>query len=479
MNYSVAMTEGVNAVLLEHLARQDGDEDLCFALWRPSYGRTRTTALLYKVILPEIGDRAVHGNASFNPSYVERVLGEGLESGGGIAFLHSHPARGWQGLSRDDVRAERLLAPTVQGATSLPLVGMTVAARDGSWSARVWERKAPKQYRRVWAQSVRVVGVNLKSHFCDKVLKPPIHQPSQARTISAWGSDVQADIARLKFGIVGLGSVGSIIAEALARTGIQRILLLDYQTIEEVNLDRTLHASARDARRVRAKVEVAAKALRRSATACGFRVEAEELSVCEAEGYRSALDCDVIFSCVDRPWARSVLNFIAYAHLIPVIDGGIHVSRTNKGRLRGADWKAHVVGPDQRCLVCLGQYDPGLVAADQRGDFEDPGYLERLPDDHPAKANENVFGFSLGVASLEFMQLLMLTVAPLGLGPRAQSYHLLTGEIETGLTACEPGCFSQEFIASGEMHCPGTGVHAAAEAVRAERAARRHTKGGN
>ena len=469
------MTDHIGDVLRQHLARLDGQEDLCFAVWRPSRGARRLTALICDVVLPQRGDRNVHGNASFEPSYVERAVDAALTIGGGIAFLHSHPAFGWQDMSADDIRAETLLAPTVRGATDLPLVGLTLGAGDGTWSARFWEKTGPKTYQRRWAESVREVGDRLLVDFADRLLPPPKHRQSQTRTIASWGPAVQAQVARLRVGIVGLGSVGSIIAEALARTGIQSMELIDYQKLEEVNLDRTLNATMADVLAARPKVELAARAIRLSATAASFEATPSILSVCEEAGYRRALDCDVLFSCVDRPWGRSVLNYIAYGHLIPVVDGGLLVSRTKDGLLRGADWKAHVVGPSHRCLRCLQQYDPGLVEADRTGDLEDPKYLESLPSDHPARANENVFGFSLGVASLEVLQFLMLTVGPLGLGPPGpQNYHLMTGMVDLGPTSCEPECVFPTLVAAGDSQPAGTGVHA--PAVRAREAILRYRK---
>jgi hypothetical protein len=149
--------------------------------------------------------------------------------------------------------------------------------------------------------------------------------------------------------------------DALARIGIIRIKLIDFDTVEFVNLDRLLHATSVDAQLRRSKVNTLARALRKGATADGFRVDEVEKSVEEEDGFRAALDCDVLFSCVDRPWGRSVLNFVASAHLIPAIDGGIQVEANERGGLRQADWKAHIASPERRCLECLGQYDPGLV----------------------------------------------------------------------------------------------------------------------
>src|SRR6266545_1115569 len=133
--YSVAIAEPIDGALRTHLIRQDGDEDLAFALWSPSVGADRFTALLHTVVLPQDGDRQVHGNVSFNQRYFERACRIALTEGLGVAFLHSHPYPGWQGMSWDDVVAERRIAGPAGALTGLPLLGLTIGS-DGAWSAR-------------------------------------------------------------------------------------------------------------------------------------------------------------------------------------------------------------------------------------------------------------------------------------------------------------------------------------------------------
>jgi len=469
--YSAALTERLHGVLRDHLLRADGQEELCFAVWHPSNGATRTSALLHEVILPEATDRQIHGNASFNPGYFERALAVAADTGGGLAFFHSHGGPGWQGMSSDDVRAEQSHAAATFGATGLPLVGLTLGT-DGAWSARFWVRTGPRHYERRWCETVRVVGERLTLTYHDLLRPPPGPRPELQRTTSAWGAPAQAHLARLRIGIVGAGSVGAIVAEALARTGIADITLIDFDTVERGNLDRLLHAYPEDAAAGRAKVAVIGSAVTRSATATPFSLQALEDSVCEENGFRAALDCDVLFSCVDRPWPRSVLNFAAYAHLIPVVDGGIRAEVTGRGTLRRADWRAHIASPAHRCLACLGQYDSADVSADREGYFDDPGYIAGLPLEHAAHRGENVFGFSLAAASLEMLQFLAMVLAPSeipNLGGRL--FHFVEGQFEPPeYRLCDPGCPLPGLTSWGDhTGIVVTGRHAAAERARASR----------
>jgi hypothetical protein len=239
---SAAMPETVDALARRHLLRADRQEDLCFALWHPSTGQTRITAVVERLILPKDGERNVHGNASFESHYFTRVLSEAAQAGAGVALMHSHPGGlAWQGMSPDDINTEQGHAAAVYGATKLPFVGFTIAS-DGAWSARFWERTGPRQYAKRDCATVRVVGERLRPTFMEALAPVPRGTDAQIRTISAWGKKKQADLARLRVGIVGAGSVGAFIAEGMARTGLEDITVIDFDEIETKNLDRLLYA---------------------------------------------------------------------------------------------------------------------------------------------------------------------------------------------------------------------------------------------
>jgi hypothetical protein len=476
---SVAMTTDLSARLADHLDRPDGQEDLTFLLWRPSQGATRTTGLITEAVWPELGDRLVHGNVSFTSPYFLRAADRAAETGAGLALVHSHPGgRGWQSLSRDDHAAETGHAAQATVLTGLPLLGLTHATGDGGYSARFWQRTAPHLYEPQWCESVRLIGDRIRI-FWNPALRPAqAAQHSQLRTVSAWGPEAQADLARLHVGVIGAGSVGALVAESLARVGIERITLMDFDTVKEHNLDRLLHAGPRDVGLGRAKVEVLARALRRSATAVRPEITALELSVVEPDGFAHALDCDVLFSCVDRPWPRAVLNLAAYAHLVPVVDGGVSVRSRGGRRLLGAEWRAHLAAPGRACLECLGQYDPGLVGVERAGLLDDPVYINGLPEDHPLRRTENVFPFSAAAAAAETLQLLTAVLAPCGIGDvGAHLHHFTAGTLDRITDGCTTTCpYATLLSATGDTHgLTVTERHPLAEAARAERArARRH-----
>lgn len=468
--YSVVIPDELEIICSNHLIRADSQEDLCFATYKPSTGSKRFSGIISNIIPPTSGDRKVHGNVSFMPQYFERVLRIAEQQGEGVAFMHSHPFPGWQDMSLDDISAEKRMAPATYATTGLPLLGMTIG-NDGSWSARFWVKgKAKRAYNLKWCETVRRIGLGLQLSFNDHLMAPSLDAKKQLRTISAWGSKAQSDLSRLRVGIVGVGSVGSIVAEILARTGISYYTLIDFDSVEEKNLDRLTNVFKRDIGR--AKVKAIAEGIRRSATSPRIRIDVCEFSICEPEGYKAALNCDVLFSCVDKPWPRQVLNLIAYSHLIPVIDGGILV-RTNKTNsiILGADWKVHTVGYKRCCLECSGQYTSEYAALEKSGLLEDQSYIKGI-DMAFLNNNQNVFPFSCHLASMEVLQMLSLVVAPQEFSDVGeQIHHFISGNTDViKLKRCDDNCFFRTILGLGDLtNVEVFGVHKLAEKTRKQR----------
>jgi molybdopterin-synthase adenylyltransferase len=450
LEISVAMTAEIDRRLTAHLDKGPHQEDLTFAYWRPSVGATRYTVVITDSILPEEGDRLLQGNVAFLPSYLRRVLaGAASGSGSGIALIHSHLGPGWQGMSRDDVVAEQeRLAGAVAGRTGLPVVGLT-RGTDGAWSGRLWVREAPRQYGRLLARTVRVVGRRLAITYHPDD-RPPATTDSQVATWSVWGQRAQDDLVRTRIGIVGLGSVGSLVAEALSRIGLQRLTYIDFDVLEMRNLDRTHGATMADVLAGLTKVQVAARATAMSHTATDMDLRVVPSSLLTPAGLRAALDCDVLVSCVDRPWPRHLLNAIAYSQLIPVIDGGILARVKPDGTPLHVDWRIHTVGPDRACLVCLGALRRSDVRLEKDGKLDDPDYVEGLSEEDKAFiSRRNVFPFSMSVAAHEVLQLIGLVTGQARIGGRGpQRYHAYPGEMHVLDAACDPACEFQSLTAS-------------------------------
>ena len=475
--HSTAMSGTVADALNSHLVRTDGQEDLCFATWRPSTGRRRSTALVIETVLPREGERHVHGNASYEMTYALRAARQAADRGEGIAFLHAHPqGRGWQRLNDTDRRAEASIANLAREVTGLPLVGMTVATKEGSWSSRVWDQGRGREVSETQSESVRVIDSRLRVTFNDELRPPPAPQATQRRTVHAWGERIQADLARLRVLVAGAGSVGLYIVESLARTGLEHIAVMDFDRVEFVNLDRLHAATHLDALLRRPKIDVARRMLRQASTASNPEPELFEFSVCEPAGLDELLDFDVIFSCVDRPWPRHVLNTVAYADLIPVVDGGLRLDPMPGGGLRNAVWRSQIVTADRPCLVCIGQYDPAHVQLERDGSLENPTYIAGLPAGSALRVNQNVSALSIAAASAMLNQFVSLVVAPGGLGdPGPLRHELARHQVELAdVRSCVSDCPYRRSVGDGDRRLDPSAPHPAAERMRSSdtRAAR-------
>lgn len=449
-SFSCVIDTTNNNKLVEHLKRKDGQEDLIFALWLPSDGEARFTGIIKDIIIPEENDRNVHGNVSYNYQYLLKACKMALSQGYGVALLHSHPiSDGWQAMSADDKSTERKTFINAFSTTNMPLIGLTLGS-DGYWSARIWYYNRLNDIVFNWAESVRVVGAQLKSYFNDNILPPKEPNGQTVRTVNVWGKKINRDITRLRIGIVGLGSVGSVVAEMLARMGISYFTLIDFDTVEEHNLDRLCGVFSDDVGKK--KVDVIKRNIEKSSTSDDLIINICNKNIVYEEAYRLALDCDVIFCCVDKPWGRYILNHMAYAHLIPVIDGGISIEFDEQRNLNFADWTVHTVTPGKPCLHCLKSYYSSDVELEKQGLLEDTTYIKGLSKNHHLRNRENISPFSYNLASMEVLHFMALTTGLVDVEYYGeQRFRFKHGYLSRNSDArCEVGCDFANNIGVGD-----------------------------
>jgi tRNA A37 threonylcarbamoyladenosine dehydratase len=134
--------------------------------------------------------------------------------------------------------------------------------------------------------------------------------------------------------VVGVGGVGSWAAEALARTGVGNITLIDLDQIVESNINRQLHAL--ESTLGAAKVDVMAQRLQEIAPLAGIRaIEA----FIEPDNIAELLppQATVVIDAIDAIVAKAALVAWCVNHELPVIACGAAGGRRDPLRLRCED----------------------------------------------------------------------------------------------------------------------------------------------
>lgn len=181
---------------------------------------------------------------------------------------------------------------------------------------------------------------------------------ANTRNVQAFGEGTIRRLGGLSFAVIGCSGVGFPVAQALAGQGAGRLVLVDPEAIEDVNLNRLPCATLRDVGML--KVECLARLLSESA----FTPEVVPLASSILTDRQTALEiaeCDVIFGCLDSVEARHFLNRLAAAYCIPYFDLGVCLQANGNGGVSAACGSVHYVQPDGSSLLSRGVYDMQAV----------------------------------------------------------------------------------------------------------------------
>lgn len=174
------------------------------------------------------------------------------------------------------------------------------------------------------------------------------------RQILAFGEGGQERIAAMRVGIVGLGGLGSHIAQGLAYLGVKEYVVVDDDRVEVTNLNRLVGAFPKDVDTGMFKVDVAERMIKM------IKPDSIVTSVMQNLRSQDAIDalvtCPIIFGCVDHDTPRLILMELSAAYEITLIDSATEIILEN-GCLQEFGGRIVVSRPGDFCLNCAGQID--------------------------------------------------------------------------------------------------------------------------
>ena len=372
MPIRVRFPQGVFASLRDHLLRDTRQEAFALLFGRRESVGDNTVIRVIETHFPRSQDYENRGPAHLRlrRQFVYDRLVHMQQHGEAdtVIDVHTHPfsASGVAFSGQDDAD-ERAFHRWLTDTLDLIHYASIVLSRS-DYAARVWERSGDQsqpQPARIRTQTV------LEQWPCADDPDPWMTRqaaldPKQgflARSVLALGLDaLRRIVSDQEIAVVGVGGLGSAIAENLVHSGFHHLHLIDHDRIETTNLNRIVGASAEDALSNRLKVESVKDHLLRINPAA--EIEAHPYQVEDQVLLPVLSRCDWILLATDSHASRFATQQVALRFGIPLISAGVNITVSDghvedmSGEVITARWG------DGFCLNCLGRVNPTQIAAE-------------------------------------------------------------------------------------------------------------------
>lgn len=257
------------------------------------------------------------------------------------------------------------------------------------------------------------------------------------RQILAFGRDGQSLIEGIKIGIVGLGGIGSQVAQALTYLGVRSFTLVDDDRVEETNLNRLVGGFPIDAETREFKVIVADRMIRSIQPAA--QVFALPFNLRSHEAIDALTKCPIIFGCVDNDGTRLVLMELAAAYEATLIDSATEIL-PSENEIKEFGGRVVVCRPGDFCLNCAYQIDMEIAKQELESHV-----VQELRKQHGYGLGEQVAAPSVVslnglIANLAVNELLMM-VTNIREPRRHLVYYGIRGRVNSRDDSRRPNCF--------------------------------------
>lgn len=170
------------------------------------------------------------------------------------------------------------------------------------------------------------------------------------RNIGLFGAEGQRELLRTKVAIVGVGGLGSAMAQHIALLGVEQVFLIDDDELDDTNRNRFIGARHDDPVPGSAKVNLAARLIKEINP--DVRAIPIQNTLVTPEAFSAIKASEWMFGCFDGDGPRHILNELCAAYLKNYIDLASDVTGPDSfgGRIC-------VSGDGDGCLMCLGLID--------------------------------------------------------------------------------------------------------------------------
>ena len=255
------------------------------------------------------------------------------------------------------------------------------------------------------------------------------------RQVRMFGAAGQQILKASKVAVIGLGGVGSLVAEYLARLGVGNLVLIDPDEIESSNLSRVVGATRVDVEMGQLKTQIAVRHAREMAIDATLQPVADDVS--HQSVAQVLRDCDFIFLAADSMRARLVVNALAHQYLIPTIQMGAKIRRGNRGKLEDAMCAVRHIRPGTGCLWCNGLIDPTQLAIEAKSDRERKEQAYGVQETNPSVITLNAVAAAHAVNDFlfDFLGLRTSDVEAV-----YQHFHFHRGKAQSVIPRRDPEC---------------------------------------
>ncbi len=345
------------------------------------------------------------GYRELRAEFIANCLEYCRDNGLGYLAVHNHGGNERVAFSSTDLASHVRGYPTLLDLLEGQPAGALVFARSAA-AGDVWFPDG----RRIATRSVRVIDTPMQ-HLTATATSSTDTDRRFHRQVLMFGPEGQARLGSCRVAVIGLGGVGSLLVEYLARLGVGELLLIDPDRLAPSNLPRVVGATRWDTRwplhspiappwvrrlaaRLSARKTVIARRLAKQANpACNITLF--NSNIADGAVAQACSDCDFLFLAADSMQARLTVNALAQQYLIPGLQVGSKVVTRDEGReLVDAYSVIRWLLPGAGCLWCNGLISPERLAWEAKTFKEQRDQRYGLDIPNPSVITLNAVGAS-------------------------------------------------------------------------------------